>query len=353
MSMRYKNMKDPFFSIVIPTYNRQELVIKAVKSVLYQDFLDYEIIISDNSFNDSTEKMCRFLNNDKIIYSKNKTNIGLTRNLYKAIKLAKGKYIFVLGDDDILLKSNILNNIHHLIQKKHYGYIRLKFIYQINENKLFSFYFKTRNKCEISGEKSNLEIYEFIESSIFNFISGLVFINLKQVRILKIEETNDPSFEMSDFWGKFIFAAVKQYGGYINYKDIILARWPEYSNPHFYDVINNRLPVESIWEMNYENLNDEEKKFWSAKKTEEMIRLFVSIKYYSNNYNLFFYVKRLLEINPKLFFSPLLYFFIFIAFLMPRLLWRFLRSRYQEANIVKDDDIIKSYNLLKKKFLDK
>ena len=47
-------MKAPLFSIVIPTYNRSELVQGAVRSVLGQTFDDFEVVVSDNCSQDDT-----------------------------------------------------------------------------------------------------------------------------------------------------------------------------------------------------------------------------------------------------------------------------------------------------------
>ena len=50
-------MEKPFFSVVIPTYNHEVFLEKAVKSVLNQTFTDYEIIIIDNYSDDNTENL--------------------------------------------------------------------------------------------------------------------------------------------------------------------------------------------------------------------------------------------------------------------------------------------------------
>ena len=47
-------MTPPLFSIVIPTYNRSELVQGAVRSILDQTFDDYEVVVSDNCSQDYT-----------------------------------------------------------------------------------------------------------------------------------------------------------------------------------------------------------------------------------------------------------------------------------------------------------
>ena len=46
----------PYFSIVIPVYNKEKFVVKTIESVLSQTFIDYEIIIVNDFSNDNTEE---------------------------------------------------------------------------------------------------------------------------------------------------------------------------------------------------------------------------------------------------------------------------------------------------------
>ncbi len=50
-------MTSPLFSIVIPTYNRSDLVQGAVRSVLGQTFDDFEVVVSDNCSQDDTREV--------------------------------------------------------------------------------------------------------------------------------------------------------------------------------------------------------------------------------------------------------------------------------------------------------
>ena len=59
----------PFFSVIIPTYNQSDLLLRCIKSVLGQSFKNFEIIIIDNNSSDNTGKIIRPFKN-KIIYKK-------------------------------------------------------------------------------------------------------------------------------------------------------------------------------------------------------------------------------------------------------------------------------------------
>jgi glycosyltransferase involved in cell wall biosynthesis len=89
----------PFFSIIIPTYKQLNFLKRAINSVFAQTFKDYEIIIIDNNFDNTTKKFLKKLK-VKIIYKKihNQGIIAKSRNL--GIKYANGKWISFLDSDD-------------------------------------------------------------------------------------------------------------------------------------------------------------------------------------------------------------------------------------------------------------
>ena len=89
----------PYFSIVIPVYNKEKFVIKTIESVLSQTFTDYEIIIvNDGSTDQSEAKISVFKDNRIKYYSKKNEGVALARNL--GIEKATADYICFLDADD-------------------------------------------------------------------------------------------------------------------------------------------------------------------------------------------------------------------------------------------------------------
>ncbi len=95
-------MNASLVSICTPTYNRPELLERALHSCLAQTFQDFEIIVTDNSTNDLSEKTIARLNDPRIRYIKNEKNLGPVGNTNRATALARGKFIKFLMDDDLL-----------------------------------------------------------------------------------------------------------------------------------------------------------------------------------------------------------------------------------------------------------
>ncbi len=108
-------MNKPFFSIVIPTKNRPELLRDAISSVLLQNFNDYELIISDN-FNDERTKSVtdEFGGNSHVRYIRTEHELNIPDHWEFATKKAKGIYTLILTDRAFLQQGS-LRDIHNTI----------------------------------------------------------------------------------------------------------------------------------------------------------------------------------------------------------------------------------------------
>lgn len=119
-------MSSPYFSIVIPTYNRGPLVVLTIESILKQEFSDFEIIVVDDGSKDDTDVRIAAIKDPRLTYHK-KVNgeRGAARN-YGA-KLSRGTYINFFDSDD-LMYPNHLATAKKLIDEKnspeffHLGY---------------------------------------------------------------------------------------------------------------------------------------------------------------------------------------------------------------------------------------
>lgn len=90
----------PFFSVIITTYNRSALLIRALNSLISQTESDWEaIIIDDGSKDDTADSVSAFLNPGKITYVWQMPQ-GAAQAKNHGIYLSKGKYITFLDSDD-------------------------------------------------------------------------------------------------------------------------------------------------------------------------------------------------------------------------------------------------------------
>ncbi len=107
----------PFFSIIIPTYNRAAFIAKAIQSVLEQIFSDFELIVIDDASADNTKEIVNTFEDSRIVYVKNPENLERCKSRNKGIQISKGKYICFLDSDDYHL-PNHLSLLHSEIQKQ-------------------------------------------------------------------------------------------------------------------------------------------------------------------------------------------------------------------------------------------
>lgn len=105
----------PFFSIIVPTYNRADLIKKTLDSLLVQQYDHYEIIVVDDGSTDNTEELVKAIEDPKIsYYKKNNAERAAARNYGAAI--AKGDYVNFFDSDDIAL-PNHLNEAAIVVQE--------------------------------------------------------------------------------------------------------------------------------------------------------------------------------------------------------------------------------------------
>lgn len=100
----------PLVSVVIPVYNRQEEVIRAIESVYAQSFTDFELIVVDDGSTDGTRTAIEpyLLRQNFRYYYQN--NQGVSGALNNGIRLAAGTYIAVLHSDDVWLDADKLKH---------------------------------------------------------------------------------------------------------------------------------------------------------------------------------------------------------------------------------------------------
>jgi glycosyltransferase involved in cell wall biosynthesis len=106
-------MKDNFFNVIIPTRNRLATLQYALKTVLKQNYQNFKIIISDNFSSDGTRDYIQGLDSSKIDYFNTEKNLSMSSNYEFAISKIKEGFVILIGDDDGLLPSALMdiNNV--------------------------------------------------------------------------------------------------------------------------------------------------------------------------------------------------------------------------------------------------
>jgi glycosyltransferase involved in cell wall biosynthesis len=108
-------------SVVIPTYNRAELVQEAIASALQQSYRDVEIIVIDDGSTDCTEQALKRFSSD-IRYVKQK-NQGVNAARNHAVALAQGEYIALLDSDDLWREFKLALEVSILDANPEIGFV--------------------------------------------------------------------------------------------------------------------------------------------------------------------------------------------------------------------------------------
>ena len=104
----------PFFSIIIPLYNKANFILATLKSVSDQTFENYEIIIiNDGSTDDSLSKIEALKLPKLSIHTQENKGLSVARN--RGVTLARGQYVALLDADD-LWKPTYLESMFNLIE---------------------------------------------------------------------------------------------------------------------------------------------------------------------------------------------------------------------------------------------
>ena len=133
---------NPLVSVVMPVYNAQKYLNKAIDSILAQTYKDFEfIIINDGSTDNSLQIIKKYQKKDKRIIVKNKKNKGIVAALNDGIKLSRGKYLARMDADDISLPSRFEVQVNFMEKNSKIGVCGtwVEVFGEINKNYLLKF----------------------------------------------------------------------------------------------------------------------------------------------------------------------------------------------------------------------
>ncbi|WP_051237922.1 glycosyltransferase family 2 protein [Lacticigenium naphthae] len=105
-------MEKVVVSIVIPTYNRQDLLLKAIDSLFNQTYRQFEIIVVDDCSTDGTQEALNRLNDPRVIYMRHTQNKGAGEARNTGIEKAQGEYVAFLDSDDKWLPTKLEKQVH-------------------------------------------------------------------------------------------------------------------------------------------------------------------------------------------------------------------------------------------------
>jgi len=194
----------PKFTIAIPTFKRADLLMEAIESALDQkDFSDYDVIVVDNDPERGceTEKLMNTYSNQRLGYYKNTENLQMAGNWNRAFQLARGEYLVLLHDDDLILNSFLYDCSKILDKKKNIGILK-PMAYSLESDTINLE--KLNNNSSVSTETIQ-RLYDFSNFSSFKLgaPTGIIF---KKKDVIELGGFNQDFFPVMDFCFAVVFS---------------------------------------------------------------------------------------------------------------------------------------------------
>lgn len=134
----------PFFTIVIPTYNRAGFIEKTIRSVLAQDYSKFEILIVDDGSKDNTSEVVDSIKDHRIrYYRKENGERGAARNF--GCCLAKGEYVNFIDSDDLIYHNHLSSAVAVITRRNRPPVFHLGYDVKTAEGKLIQTVGRIRN----------------------------------------------------------------------------------------------------------------------------------------------------------------------------------------------------------------
>ena len=190
----------PIISVIIPTYNKQNILLKSIRSIQNQNFKNLEIIIVNDFSNDNSTNVFDYLlkTDLRIRIFHHMKNLGVFKSRLDGILYSKGKYIILFDPGDFYEDNYVLTDAYNILEQ--YNLDSCKFIYRyikniINFNKSWIRY-HTNFKAKIVYEPINikkLDTQVFRKShAIWNrlvrsniYINGILLLNRLTLNVYK------------------------------------------------------------------------------------------------------------------------------------------------------------------------
>lgn len=190
-------IKKPIITLCVLAYNRPRDLENTIKSFLWQDYKNSEMVIIDDMSPINLEPIVsRWRKKDRRIkYFRNNKNLGYCKNFNRALNLCRGKYIIFLGDDDIFLTKSSL--------KLYIKAFSFKDVALVRSNQILFKNFQIDQATKIS-DKKEISVFRKGKDALENVwidttsVAGFGLSNNKKIReMISTKETLYPQLELA------------------------------------------------------------------------------------------------------------------------------------------------------------
>ena len=155
-STKYNLSDKPLISIILPSFNKENVIMKSIRSIQNQSFKNIEIIIVDDHSTDNSENIYNYLleSEPRVRIFYHLKNMGVWRTRIDGLLYSNGKYILFFDTGDLYADNYVLEDSFNLIEKYHLDSVRMLF-------KIFNNY-KTIEDSKIAPFPINVEYNKIV-----------------------------------------------------------------------------------------------------------------------------------------------------------------------------------------------
>lgn len=216
---------EPLVTVMIPTYNQEQWIKRAIESVQKQNYKNVEMIVSDDCSIDNTEVVVRDLiavtGDSRIKYFKNNKNIGILKNYHETLHRSSGEFVVNLDGDDFFIDNNFFACAVAVIQKD--NAIKL----------VFANYCESWNHdgCRVPVINKNIPSVMTDISFLRKYADGRIKWNHNTIFYRRRQAVDlgfywDPEIPRND-WESFLRLVI---GGKVAYLPMTAAAWSQHEN---------------------------------------------------------------------------------------------------------------------------
>jgi glycosyltransferase involved in cell wall biosynthesis len=100
--MKLSSPDTPLISVLVVSYNNEKFIKETIESCLYQDFDNFEVIISDDNSNDNSWEIIKKIDSQKVRAFKQEKNLGEYKNRNFCLDMATGDFVIFMDGEDLL-----------------------------------------------------------------------------------------------------------------------------------------------------------------------------------------------------------------------------------------------------------
>lgn len=151
----------PKVSICIPAYKQPDSIMRTLESIRIQNFLNFEVVVSDDTPDDSVYRSCeKFSTCFSIKYFRNNKSLGSPGNWNRAVAAASGEYIKIMHHDDYFTDSNSLGSFVALLDEHPLAGFAFSGSNNVDKNGLLCFVHYAKKK-QVEALRNNRNVLFF------------------------------------------------------------------------------------------------------------------------------------------------------------------------------------------------